>query len=88
MQIRAVFDGRIALKMCTKQATTTDQKFYENKRQMNKTDYFDASVFTASLSTVYFTSDLPFKNALKLCIQLGTRTDRISYNIVNDMRQY
>jgi hypothetical protein len=54
---------------------------------MNKTDYFDASVFTASLPTGDFTSELPFKNALKLCLQLVTHTDRLSYNIAKDMRQ-
>jgi len=54
---------------------------------MNKTDYFDVSAFTASLPTVDFTSDLSFKNALKLCLRLDTYTDRLSYNIAKDMRQ-
>jgi hypothetical protein len=54
---------------------------------MNKTDYFDTSAFTPSLPTADFTSDLPFKNAIKLCLQLVTHTDRLSYNIAKDKRQ-
>jgi len=54
---------------------------------MNKTGYSDASAFTAFLPTVDFTPELPFKNALKLCLQLVTHTDRLSHNIAKDIRQ-
>jgi hypothetical protein len=54
---------------------------------MNKTGYSDASAFTAFLPTVDFTPELPFKNALKLCLHLVTHTDRLSHNIAKDMQQ-